>query len=135
MAVTRVPRLSLDHLIDQADQALYRAKRAGRNRCTLFEPSQTAAAEAAALAASLEPQPERRPTRPVAQLRPMSGQDVVKILVACGSEITHLGEFKRNHSLCTFSSLALEHLLMFLMMFHSPQSFHVLTHRHLTYPL
>jgi prophage DNA circulation protein len=56
--------------------------------------AQTAAAEAAALAASLEPQPERRPTRPVAQLRPMSGQDVVKILAACGSEITHLGKLQ-----------------------------------------
>jgi diguanylate cyclase (GGDEF)-like protein len=44
VAVTRAPRLSLDHLIDQADQALYQSKRAGRNRCTLFEEPQTAAA-------------------------------------------------------------------------------------------
>jgi diguanylate cyclase (GGDEF)-like protein len=47
VAVTRAPRLSLDHLIDQADQALYQSKRAGRNRCTLFEEPQTAAALAA----------------------------------------------------------------------------------------
>lgn len=41
VAVTRSPRLALDHLIDQADQALYQSKRAGRNRCTLFTPPQT----------------------------------------------------------------------------------------------
>lgn len=44
MAVTRSPRLSLEQLVDQADQALYQSKRAGRNRCTLFEPAQPAAA-------------------------------------------------------------------------------------------
>ena len=52
VAVTRSPRLSLEQLIDQADQALYLSKRAGRNRCTLFEPAQTAAAEADASAAA-----------------------------------------------------------------------------------
>jgi diguanylate cyclase (GGDEF)-like protein len=43
VAVTRSPRLSLEQLVDQADQALYQSKRAGRNRCTLFEPAQPAA--------------------------------------------------------------------------------------------
>lgn len=37
VAVTRSPRLPLEQLIDQADQALYQSKRAGRNRCTLYE--------------------------------------------------------------------------------------------------
>jgi diguanylate cyclase (GGDEF)-like protein len=50
VAVTRSPRLSLEQLIDQADQALYQSKRAGRNRCTLFEPSPTAEADASAAA-------------------------------------------------------------------------------------
>ena len=40
VAVTRSPRLSLEQLIDQADQALYQSKRSGRNRCTLFEQAQ-----------------------------------------------------------------------------------------------
>jgi len=48
VAVTRSPRLSLELLIDQADQALYQSKRAGRNRCTLFEPAPTKDAETAA---------------------------------------------------------------------------------------
>lgn len=46
VAVTRTTRLTLDQLIDQADQALYLSKRSGRNRCTLFEPSQADTAEA-----------------------------------------------------------------------------------------
>ena len=40
VAVTRSPRLALEQLVDQADQALYQSKRAGRNRCTLFEQRQ-----------------------------------------------------------------------------------------------
>ncbi|MEY4909779.1 MAG: hypothetical protein RL260_3497, partial [Pseudomonadota bacterium] len=44
VAVTRSPRLALEQLIDQADQALYQSKRAGRNRCTLFEETQPAQA-------------------------------------------------------------------------------------------
>jgi diguanylate cyclase (GGDEF)-like protein len=48
VAVSRSPRLALEQLIDQADQALYQSKRAGRNRCTLFEgmPAPQANAEA-----------------------------------------------------------------------------------------
>lgn len=46
VAVTRVPRVTLDQLIDQADQALYLSKRSGRNRCTLFESLPTQPAEA-----------------------------------------------------------------------------------------
>jgi diguanylate cyclase (GGDEF)-like protein len=49
VAVTRSPRLALEQLIDQADQALYQSKRAGRNRCMLFEESpQTAQTSAGA---------------------------------------------------------------------------------------
>jgi diguanylate cyclase (GGDEF)-like protein len=42
VAVTRSPRLALEQLIDQADQALYQSKRAGRNRCTLFQETPAA---------------------------------------------------------------------------------------------
>ena len=51
VAVTRSPRLSLDQLVDQADQALYQSKRAGRNRWTLFESAQQADASATSTAA------------------------------------------------------------------------------------
>ena len=50
VAVTRTTRLTLDQLIDQADQALYLSKRAGRNRCTLFEPTPADATSAEAAA-------------------------------------------------------------------------------------
>lgn len=46
VALTRSTRLSLEHLIDQADQALYQSKRNGRNRCTLFEAAAVTEGEA-----------------------------------------------------------------------------------------